>query len=61
MRESASQLSEIFDAALNAQHQCFKHGSFANSRKVGRSQWVDATLAWSLLAGVSKSKVFLGR
>jgi type I restriction enzyme R subunit len=27
----------------------------------GRSQWIDATLAWSLLAGVSKPKVFLGR
>jgi hypothetical protein len=31
------------------------------SRKVGRSQRIDATLAWSLLAGVSKSKVCLGR
>ena len=29
--------------------------------KVRRSQWIDATLAWSLLAGVSKPKVFLGR
>jgi hypothetical protein len=27
----------------------------------GWSQWVDATLALSLLAGVSKPKVFLGR
>jgi hypothetical protein len=29
--------------------------------KVRRSQRVDATLAWSLLAGVSKLKVFRGR
>jgi hypothetical protein len=29
--------------------------------KTGRSQWMDATLAWSLLAGVSKPKVFRGR
>jgi chloride channel protein, CIC family len=32
-----------------------------NGRIPRRSQRVDATLAWSLLAGVSKSKVFLGR
>ena len=37
MRESASQLSEIFGAALNAQRQYLKDGSFANSCKVGRS------------------------
>jgi hypothetical protein len=33
----------------------------ASYRKSRRSQWVDATLAWSLLAGVSKPKVFRGR
>jgi hypothetical protein len=31
------------------------------SRETGWSQWIDATLAWSLLAGVSKLKVFRGR
>ena len=31
------------------------------SREVVPAQTVDATLAWSLLAGVSKPKVFLGR
>jgi hypothetical protein len=30
-------------------------------RKQWWSQWVAATLAWSLLAGVSKPKVFRGR
>ena len=35
--------------------------SRATYRKCGRSQWVDATLAWSLPAGVSKPKVFRGR
>ena len=45
----------------------FQKGSFTHNelirtvRKLRRSQWVDATLAWSLLAGVSKPKVFLGR
>ena len=32
-----------------------------HSSKVRRSQPVGATLAWSLLAGVSKPKVFRGR
>jgi len=34
---------------------------FRSFLKTGRSQPVDATLAWSLLAGVSKPKVFRGR
>jgi hypothetical protein len=35
--------------------------AFRSSRNTGRSQWIDATLARSLLAGVSKPKVFRGR
>src|ERR1039457_6814027 len=44
--------------------RCFEQvrpAGWRTCRKPGRSQWIAATLAWSLVAGVSKPKVFLGR
>src|SRR5665213_3143600 len=38
---------------------CGNHAK-ARFREAGWSQWVDATLAWSLLSGVSKPNVFRG-
>jgi hypothetical protein len=55
-------LSAILESAgrMSWAAQVFGAG-MVNSRLVVPVQTVDATLAWSLLAGVSKPKVFLGR
>jgi hypothetical protein len=76
MRVSTRRVSFLPDAHADARLSVLVKGSmvppngvFVNydplqselAEEQGRSQWIDATLAWSLLAGVSKPKVFLGR
>jgi hypothetical protein len=51
----------LFGTDVRGALQDGRNGWLRTCRKPGRSQRVDATLAWSLLAGVSKSKVFRGR
>jgi hypothetical protein len=43
------------------QRRCGEAENLLSSWQTLPAQMADATLAWSLLAGVSKPKVFLGR